>query len=546
VRRLRIVAFALLLCAPLAGIGAGPVRADTAGADRAVAQAREAARADRNAESMALFEQAIQEDPARRTALLRELADQMTFAGFAGAAVPLYREYLEQGAPSREDALRARLGLALALSWSGQLEASLKEYEAILRDDPGNRPAELGRARVLSWRDRQGPARRAYESVLAQDPRDLDARRSLGRVQSWRGMQRDAQRRLEGVVADNPRDPEAVFLLAQSQDWMGRPDKAKRTLERYLAVSPDDARARELLDEIDHRLRPSTRVDYLESHQSDALTIRTIRSEQNFRLNDGLTVLGPRYQYYLYNERNSGVDQIVVNRPGAFLQQRFADSFQWTGAAFVDIIDVEGGDQDNDIFTYDTYATYWPNDLFRFDVGSSRTTFDNIKSLRRGIAGTYANFSMDITPDELTRLTLRYNYGVYTDRNARNWAQAEVERRVWNHPAFFVGWQYTAFDYQKILDNGYFNPDTYSSNELLLRTNGRLGSHFTYGFDGGYGVEQATPGGQKAIWRAGARVDYSIADRLIIGGEYGYFSSATASSGGFERGTAGVNVQFVW
>ncbi|MDP3937210.1 MAG: tetratricopeptide repeat protein, partial [Deltaproteobacteria bacterium] len=490
--------------------------------------------------------QAIAEEPSWRLLWLRELADQMTYAGFAEKAVPLYEEYLDSGTASPEDALRARLGLALALSWTDQLEQSLKEYEALLADDPGNRDAQLGRARVLSWRDRQGPSREAYVEVLAQDPLNAEARRSLGRVQSWRGRQRDAQRQLSEFVAENPDDNEGVFLLAQSQDWMGRPDKAKKTLERHLQNSPDDTRSRELLKDIEFRERPATRVDYQESHQSDQLTIHGISAEQNVFLNDGRTVVGPRYQFYRFNQKKTDVDHINVNRPGLYARHRISDSLQWAGAAFIDLIDVEGARKDREIFTYDTSLTYWPNDLLRFDVGSSRTTFDNLTSLRRGIAANFANFSVDVTPDELTRITGRYNWGDFTDGNVRNWGQAEIERRIWNHPALFVGYQYTGFDFRREFNNGYYNPDTYNSNELIMRTTGLLGERFTYQFDGGYGAEQATPGGQQSIWRAGTSLNYSIFDRLTIGGRYNYFSSATASSGGFERGTTGVNVQFVW
>lgn len=526
----------------------GTAFADAGAADRTVEMAREAAREDRNAESMVLFEQAIVEDPSRRMVLLPELADQMTYAGLADEAAPLYEEYLAAGSPSPDQVRHARLGLALALSWSGDLDASLDAYEALLEENPGDREARLGQARLLSWRDRQGPSKEAYEEVLVQNPGDLEARTGVGRVQSWRGRQRAAQRQLRDILRDHPKDPEATFLLAQSQTWMGRPDKAQKTLHDYLAGAPEDERARDLLEEIKFQLRPNTRIDYQESHQSDRLTIRTLSLEQSFYLNDGRTMLGVRYQNFHYDPRGTDLAWIRVNRPGVFGRHRLSDSLEWNGNIFVDIIDPSPGSRatSHQAVTYDTYFTFWPDDLLRFDVGSSRTTFDNAKSLLRNVTATYTNLSMDVTPDEKTRLSLRYNYGEYTDDNTRNWGQVELERRVWNHPRFLMGWRYTTFKFQDLRDNGYFNPVSYNSHEMTLKTYGRIGDRFSYAFDGGYGVEHANPEDFKAIWSAGTRISYQIVDRLEIEGRYNFFSSSTASSGGFERGTSGVNVRFVW
>ena len=537
-----LIAFAATLF--LSSPGTAIAGADAA--DRIVEKAREAAQDDRNAESMVLFEQAIAEDPARRMVLLPELADQMTYAGLAEEAAPLYQEYLAAGSPSPDKARQARLGLALALSWSGELDASLRAYEALLNANPDDREARLGRARLLSWRDRQGPSKEAYEEVLLRNPGDLEARTGVGRVQSWRGRQRAAQQQLQDVLRDHPKDPEATFLLAQSQTWMGRPDKAQKTLRDYLAGAPEDERARDLLDDIKFQLRPNTLTDYQESHQSDRLTIRTLSLKQSLYLNDGRTMLGFRYQNFHYDPRGTGINRIEVNRPGIYGRHRFSDSFEWNGNVFVDLIDPSNGKNQHETLTYDTYATFWPNDLLRFDFGSSRTTFDNSKSLLRNVTATYANVSMDVTPDEKTRLSLRYNYGEYTDDNIRNWGQVEVERRVLNHPRFLMGWRYTTFKFQDLRDNGYFNPQSYNSHEMTLKTYGRLGDRFSYYFDGGYGVEHANPDDFQAIWNAGTRISYQIVDRLEIEGRYNFFSSATASSGGFERGTSGVNLRFVW
>src|SRR5690348_15195895 len=49
--------------------------------DTTVAAARRAAQQDRYAEAAALFRKAIEQDPSRRPALLREYADELAYAG---------------------------------------------------------------------------------------------------------------------------------------------------------------------------------------------------------------------------------------------------------------------------------------------------------------------------------------------------------------------------------------------------------------------------------------------------------------------------------
>ena len=539
-------ALAALLLAGSALALPARARAGAAEADAAAAAGREAAGRNRNGEAAAHFRKAIAEDPSRRVQWQGELADQTTYAGDAGQAIPMYRELLAPGGLPPADARRAHIGLALALSWDDQLDESLAEYDALLARNPDDLDARLGRARVLSWQGKLGPAKREYERVLARDPDNVEARRGLARVQSWRGKQRDAQRRLTEFLRDHPGDAEGAFLLAQAQDWMGRPDRAKATLGDALTRNPEDTPAKTLREDLAFRERPDTRVDFLESHQSDQLTIRSFGVEQNFRLNDGRTTVGPRYQFYRYDPARPDRD-IDVNRYGVYARHRFTDAVEWTGNLFADVVHQhEGGQDDHTILTYDTFVTLWPSDSFRFDVGSSRTTFDNIKSLSRNVTATYANLSADFTPDEKTRFTGRFNWGDYTDGNERRWGQFEAERRLWNHPKFYAGWRYTGFDFTQELDNGYYNPNTYQSNELTLRTAGDLRGKLYYSFAGSYGVEHANPGGDQAIWSASARLIYRIVDRLELEGRYAFSSSATASSGGFERGTAGAALRFVW
>jgi len=521
---------AIGLCLSLA-VAPPPTWAGEAAADAWIATAREAAQANEHTKSIRAFEYAIGEAPSKRPEILREYADQLTYGGRGSEAVPLYREALDTPGISADEAKRARRGLALALSWT----------------------------------DQQLPALREYQALVANNPEDLDALRSVGRIQSWRGQHRRAVGQLEGFLAEYPNDPEGVALLAQALDWMGRPDRAEKVLRDHLAFSPGDQNAQRLLEELERSQRPETLFNYRESHQSDDLRITGWELGQDFQFNDGLTTVGPRFHTYLYhpedkNQRKTPIppalvgapvdsSDIFVYRPGLHVRHRFNDAIEWNGTGWVDVIDEKHQD-DSAPFTYDTWLTLWPNDFFRIDVGSNRTTFDNVESLRQNIKATYATGSVDVMPDEKTRVTGRFRWGDFTDGNEQTWWQAEAERRIWNDPRAHFAVRYTGMDFEKVLNNGYFNPNVYHSWEGRLRGYDELLPGLWYHVEASAGAEDSSGQKAKFIWSAAGGFSYWINDWLEVALQYGYFSSKTASgggsSGGFDRGTGSLTLRTRW
>jgi tetratricopeptide (TPR) repeat protein len=509
--------------------------AGEAAANAWIATAREAAQANEHTQSTRAFKHALNEDPSKRPEILREYADQLTYGGQGRWAVPLYREILDTPGISADEKTHARRGLALALSWSGQ----------------------------------QLPALREYQALVASNPEDLDALRSVGRIQSWRGQHRRAVEQLEGFLVKYPNDPEGVALLAQALDWMGRPDRAKMLLRDQLTVVPGDENAKRLLDDIERSQRPETLFNYRESHQDDDLRITGWELGQDFVFNDGLTTVGPRFHTYLYDpEDNNNVrpgsdgmfgtpddipvdsSNITVFRPGLHVRHRFNDAIEWNGTGWVDVIDEKNQD-DSAPFTYDTWLTLWPNDFFRIDVGSNRTTFDNTESLRQNIKATYASGSVDMMPDENTRITGRFRWGDYTDDNEQTWWQAETEWRApWSRPQTHFALRYTGMDFKKLLNNGYFNPNVYHSGEGRARIYDEALPGLWYHAEISAGAENSSGNSTQFIWSAAGGVSYWVTDWLEVALRYGYFSSKTASgggsSGGFDRGTGSLTLRTRW
>jgi tetratricopeptide (TPR) repeat protein len=507
-----------------------------------VDQARRAAQGDRNRESADLFGRAVSGDPALRRAVLREWADQLTYSERAPLAVPLYREVLtfEEDPRARR---WTRLGLALALSWTGRLPEAQGEYEALIADDPQDVDARLGRARVLAWRDRWGPSRDEYLRILAQNPNVPEARRELARVQWWSGRPRDAQRRLHEILRSVPDENEARLLLAEVQGSLGRPDLARRTVTGVLADRPEHRRAAQMAADLALRARPTARVQQHASEQSDRLDIRVTTLEQRFRPGGGRGEVELRYEFHDYDP--DAVGGVRVHRPGAFARFRISDRAEINGGAHVEAIRSAGSGTRNEA-SYDAWLTVWPHDVVRLDLSSRRALFDDLRSLEAGITGTYHGVSADFNPTGKTRLTARGNVGSISDGNRRRWGQLESEHRIAAHPRTLVGARFTGIDFSESTGNGYFEPQDLRAGVATLRTYDRLGDRLWWELEGSYGREDTRTADPKPIWGGAARFTYRVNRRAEADLRYHYFSSLEGSSGGFARGSLSASVRYAW
>jgi tetratricopeptide (TPR) repeat protein len=496
-----------------------------------VARAREAARSDRNAEAATLFRQAIALDPSRRLEVLRELADQMTYSDEPAAAVPLYREVV---AARAGDIRQARLGLALALSWANQLEESLDEYEALSAQDPDDVEALLGRARVLSWLDRNAEAHRVYTIILLRHPNHVEAQRNIARVMSWRDRQREATEILRSFLRSHPGDRQGLFLLGQAQHWMGRHDRAREALD---AIERPDRNARNLLDDVARAQTTETRAEGRFSTQSDDLNILRGAIRHAHRLEEGLSQIGVSLEHFEYEPETGRA--INVMRPGVAARRRFSDAFEWNGALYLDRVE-----EIDDVITFDTWATYWPNDFLRFDVSANRFMPDSILSLQRSIVATSLSVSSDLRPSELTSVNVRAARTGFSDGNESIAGAAAFERRVARRPPLRLGARAATFSFDENPGNGYFSPERFLAAALTARMAGRLRDGVWYGVFAAGGYEWITPGDDKPQYAVNANVSWQFTRDFQIELRVDRFSSRQASSSGFARNTVEVGLRY--
>jgi len=501
--------FKLFPIALLAVVLVAPTAARAQSGDRAatVESARAAARGDRNREAAQLFEQAIARDPASRREVLQEYADQLVYAARPREAIALFQEVLQ--AP-RDDAERGRAlkGLGLAFLWT---------------DQPG-------RARPL------------YEELVRMNPADMDAQRNLGRALSWSGRQREAAVHLKSYLATQPQDNEARVQLAQAQAWMGRPDVALATLE---GMDRDDAR--QLRDQLARDTAPRTETGWQGSNQTDSLDIRTARLAHTLPFSGGRGRIGLSLERFDY-EREDGTDSARVTRPMLVGRYRFSDAFEWNLEAGRQRISPQGAAA-IEFTPYNTWLTWWPNDLLRFDLSGNRGDFDNLRSLRLGLTHQDRGLSADFTPSERQRYSARFQSSDYSDGNRRRGSQLEGEVRWLTLPDTWVGLRHTRFSFDRQLDNGYFNPARFESTLATLRTRWRPdGDNGRWELEAraAWGREHAVPDGGKPAYDVSLRAAWRLDAATRIEARAQRFSSRTSSSSGFARSIVGVALERTW
>ncbi|MGL4401110.1 MAG: tetratricopeptide repeat protein [Luteolibacter sp.] len=512
--------------------------------DAMVDRARQAAKQDQHTESIHAYQQAMKAAPERRGEWLIELADQLTWSKRLKEAILLYQE--AAGTHDVKMERPARRGLGRALAWDGDHAGALAAYDRVLALAPEDREVRLARAELLSWRNDLEAAMAEYEEVLRDHPEDVEARRSVGRILSWRGRHREAAAGMREFLQDHPQDRGATLILAEAYDWMGKPDEAERVLREHLVADAGDTRAVSMLEQLEFYQRPAVRFDWRESHQSDEVRTSVFSFSSGIPLADGGSFIGFRYDLGSYVPPSGPVEEIQVQRAGFQVSHRLNDFLDWNGGLFLNAIDTRGASGDHEIVTYETYLTLRPNDLLRFDLGSSSWIFDSQEALRDGLRAVQGSASMDFMPDDLTKFSGRFSLADYSDGNARTWWQFEMERRIWRRPDVVLGYRYTGFDFDEPWQRGYYSPDLYHSNEFLVRSWGWWGDRFRWQLASSVGYEHELSESARLIWSAGGGVAWKIQRQLEVELGYEYSSSSATSANGFDRGTARLGLRYIF
>jgi len=182
------------------------------------------------------------------------------------------------------------------------------------------------------------------------------------------------------------------------------------------------------------------------------------------------------------------------------------------------LLNVEEEPRDTDLqLTHETRLTWFASDAWRVDLNLVRRYPDeNTRSIVNDVMADDAGFSVDYTPQNDFRASARALFSTYSDGNSRVWGQAEFASRVIQGPDLWLGLRATAFDFARVLDNGYWNPDEYQALEASLHFYGKLGERWSYDIQGAAGYGRSNPGDGGFVGSGTARLTYEVGPQAAL------------------------------
>ncbi len=513
------------------------------------ASAREAAGRDDHAAALRDAAAAIALDPALERELDLLVAHQLTWSDRPAEAIPWFRRRLARVPDDTE----ARIGLARAISWTGDLDAARAEYAALLADDPDNLEAALGVARMHAWADDAPGASRAYVAALARDPASAEAQRGLADAENRRGLHRRAEALYRARLEDDPEDEDARVGLARARAWMGEEDSALRTLEGAGTPAADDLRRSILADR-------GTVVELSYSHWKDRddQTLDTIGLAASRGFGGGRRGVVHLAKGTADEPGTPSIDALRADAGGDWRPNRNL-SFQ-ARAGILDIgrnlrrDDVvpagdgetrDGDDVKRAVLVWDAWVTITPRDRVRFDLAHARVPIETPRALARAIRADVFGLGADITVTD--RWVLRGSGSVtgYTDDNTRVAGSAEVEHGPYRLPADIrirASGGASAFRFDESEDHGYYSPETYDALWLGARAALEVGSRVSFAGDVRLASEREEEEDRFGVLNGGLEARAALRSGFGIAAFVRSSTSRFDSGAGYERDGWGVSL----
>lgn len=500
-------------------------------------------RAGRFDEAVRDLERYTEGDPDHLAAQ-EALARYASWAGRHQASLAAYERALEMD-PERND---LRLARARVLSWDGRLEASLEAYQELVERSPEDMEARAGLAQVLSWTGRYDQARAAYERVLEEDPENQIARMGLAQVATWGGELREGERRWRVALLRVPDDPDLLMGLAANLRMQERERAAARVLRRLEAEDPgradvEEERAR-LTAATAPRLHPSTGY----ARDSDQNRILTVGLTTRWKASDPVELAVTATRRDLAWRPRPDLDQTIhAVDVVATLRARSG----WGVRAGVGAWHPGAADASTRP-TARAGVSMPPWLPARADLMLSRTIFD-VTSLVADVQVRLTELRLDGSVRTGSRSSLQGTLSTArlrgSESNARHLSAARYTHRI--RPWVAMGPAFRAFTFDRVVDDGYWNPDSYLILEIPV-TLGPTEGDWIPRLEAAAGYQRSDEGGDDP-WSPAFRAEAGITRNLDRGRRIGFSavyadSGAQRLSGGEGEGYRyrGVNLFAVW
>lgn len=437
-----------------------------------LAQADAAFNAGRHDEALRLYDETLEADPSNLRALIQS-GKLLSWSQRFEEAIERYERALAVD-PAEET---ARLERAKVLSWSGRYDAALEAFEEILRDDPDDVNAQLGVARVKSWSGNQSAARAEYQKILDRDPENISAMVGVAQTYAWSGEEATARDWYDAILAADPAQRSALlgtaYLDLSAGDRHAAEQKALQLEERF----PDDDEIVALREAIDRSAAPTYQLTGYHIEDTDDNEVDRYGVQAGFSFPRRVNLDLGYYRYELTNG-NAGTEGRIDNAyVSLLLRPTVSQRLMIRGG--VDQLESTTGESQSE-----------PTGMLVYTIGAGSKVTSTLVAERRSLRYTTTSLDQGILIDAYSgsilfrpspSWSIQAGGGLWdvSDGNERTAYDAELSYR-WPLRSWRVSsdYQFRFFDYDLDLDNGYFDPDDFTSHSIRLNANRDFAERF--------------------------------------------------------------------
>jgi tetratricopeptide (TPR) repeat protein len=490
-----------------------------------------AAHADRHAEAIRCYEDAIHLDPSLRGKLLVKLARQYLWSDRPWMAAALFAERLQAEPADCE----AKIDYALALSWANRLGEARQTYQEAGRSCANStNEARLGEGRVLRWMDRPTAADTVYRQVLTNGEahQKQDAQLGLALDRLALDDNRLAQQMFRALIDAGSLDPGAFTGEAVSDLHLGLPDHA--------LVALAEARQANLHD---------PQLNNLETHVAEFDRLTLSPSFQTFQDADGtryqraelLMRFGWRLRNHAefsggYSRLRSQGESVEAKWGGLTVDRRFDASWavrleghltSYTGAAVGTGYKPLTGEAD----------TIWtPTDGWRVDLAAARLVIaDNLAALEHHVAGTFTSAGITRRLDDHNTFAASFDATAWNQGNLRLRYRFDLAHRFEGTPRFTLEWPTLYQTYDHPFPFPLFSPRQYIETGPAVNVYRRYRRYWTLSLYGRLGGQKESEATWKGLGTVRGQLERELHRRWGLELVAFWSSSNLASPSGFRR-----------
>jgi len=189
-------------------------------------------------DSLALLERAVAQYPTEPS-IARLRAETLGFSGQTDASIAAYDALLSADANDAD----ARLGRARVFNYAGRLPEAEAAYRQVLTAQSTNFAAQTELADVLGREGKFSEGISVYGQAIGQDPRNLSARVGLARLQRAANQFADAETTLNQVIDFDSKNVPALAERGSLRGSQGQTAAGLADLQRAISLAPNDTSA---------------------------------------------------------------------------------------------------------------------------------------------------------------------------------------------------------------------------------------------------------------------------------------------------------------